>query len=318
MDTTLKALRYFMAAVECGSITEASKKMHVVPSAVLAAVNQVELSFGLKLTTRHRSKGLAPTATGQILIAKIQNLLDEYEALMSEGADLRTQLTGTLRVGYYAPAAPAFMPGIVGKLLEGNSGVDIKFIECDNHTAQTGLTSGAFDVILCVAESMKPEVTYETLAVVQAYLLVPAGHPYAARPSVSLADLAGQKLILLDLPAVSEYYGLALKDAGISPEVVSTATTVEMVRSLVGAGFGCSILHMRPETDISYAGQRVVAMPLDPPLRPLQIVMGHLADNPRRLVRAFVEETRRYFSQSEAEKLLVTLPSDKEPQPKSL
>lgn len=308
MDTTLKALRYFMAAVECGSITEASKKANVVPSAVLAAVNQVEESFGLKLTTRYRSKGLAPTATGQILIAKIRHLLDEYEALMSEGADLRSQVTGTLRVGYYTPVAPAFMPRIVDKLLEGNSGVDIKFIECDNQTAQSGLTSGAFDVTLCVAESMKPEVTYETLAVVHAYILAPASHPFAERPNVSLADLADQRLILLDLPAISEYYGLALKDAGVSPEVVSTATTVEMIRSLVSAGLGCSILHTRPETDISYAGQRVVHVPLDPPLRPLRIVMGYLADNPRRLVKAFVEETRAYFSQSEAKKLLVTLP----------
>ena len=136
MDISLKALRYFMAAAECGSLTEASKKMHVVPSAILAAVNQVEEAFGLQLTIRHRSKGIAPTSTGKIIMARVQHLLDEYEALMSQGAEMRTQLIGTLRVGYYAPVAPAFLPSIAQNLLAYNPRVEIKFIECDTHSAQ--------------------------------------------------------------------------------------------------------------------------------------------------------------------------------------
>ncbi|MFK8078266.1 MAG: LysR family transcriptional regulator [Granulosicoccus sp.] len=308
MDTTLKAMRYFMAAVNCGSITEASKQLNVVPSAVLAAVNQVEESFGLQLTTRRRSKGISTTTTGKVLVNRIQHLLDEYETLMSEGVDLREKLTGTLRVGYYAPIAPAFIPQITSKLLNGNSGIDIKFINCDNHTAQTGLVSGEFDVILCVAESMKPDVTYETLTVVSPYVLAPANHLFAEHASVSIKRLAEQKLILLDLPVVSEYYGQIFNEVGMTPGIVCTATTVEMIRSLVGAGLGCSILHMRPMTDTSYAGQAVVSIPIDPPLKPLKIVLGHLPDNPRRLVKAFVEETRRYFATRDATKLLVNVP----------
>lgn len=305
MDTTLKALRYFMAAVNCGSITEASKQLNVVPSAVLAAVNQVEDSFGLQLTTRRRSKGISTTTTGKVLVHRIQHLLDEYETLMSEGIDLREKLTGTLRIGYYAPIAPAFIPQITRKLLNGNSGIDIKLINCDNHTAQAGLVSGEFDVILCVAESMKPDVTYETLTVVSPYVLAPANHLFAEQASVSIERLAEQKLILLDLPVVSEYYGQIFNDLGITPEIVCTATTVEMIRSLVGASLGCSILHMRPKTDTSYAGQTVASVPIDPPLKPLKIVLGHLPDNPRRLVKAFVEETRRYFATNDATKLWV-------------
>lgn len=91
-------------------------------------------------------------------------------------------------------------------------------------------------------------------------------------------------------------------------ELVCTATTVEMIRSVVGAGLGCSILHMRPMTATSYAGQAVVSIPIDPPLKPLKIVLGHLPDNPRRLVKAFVEETRRYFATRDATKLLVNVP----------
>lgn len=306
MDVSLKAMRYFMTAVECGSIAGASKKLNVVPSAIFTAVNQVEEAFGLKLTLRHRSKGITPTATGLIVMKKLEHLLDEYETMMSEGADLRNKLTGSLRVGYYAPIAPAFVPAIASALLKGNDGVDIKFTECDNHSAQSGLIDGTYDVIICVADSMHPQLVFEPLTEVSAYLLVPEEHRFSARNSVKVDSLADEKLVLLDLPVVSEYYGQLFERAGVAPNVIATASSVEMVRSMVGEGIGCSILHMRPSTDITYAGQRVIALPFDPPMKPLQIALGYLPDNPRRLVSAFVSEIRNYFEQDDVKKFLVT------------
>lgn len=307
MDTTLKSLRYFMAAVNCGSITEASKKMHVVPSAIHTAVIQVEDSFGLKLTIRNRSKGVALTATGQQMMVKIQHLLDEYETLMREGSDMRSVLTGTLRVGYYAPVAPSFMPRIIRKLIKGNADVEVKFFECDNQAAQSGLIAGTYDVIVCVATSMKSEITYETLMEVPAYLLVSEKHAFANKKTLPITALNGEDVVLLDLPVVSEYYSQVLKDAKISPRITSTATTVEMVRSLVGTGLGCSMLHMQPATKMTYSGDKVISIPLDPPVEPLNIVLGHLPENPRRLVKAFVDELRDYFESKEAQKMRVTL-----------
>ncbi|WP_299902740.1 LysR family transcriptional regulator [uncultured Ruegeria sp.] len=306
MDISLKALRYFMAAAECGSLTEASKKMHVVPSAILAAVNQVEEAFGLQLTIRHRSKGIAPTSTGKIIMARVQHLLDEYEALMSQGAEMRTQLIGTLRVGYYAPVAPAFLPSIAQNLLAYNPRVEIKFIECDTHSAQAGLLSGDFDVILCVAESMAPDVAYETLIEVPAYLLVPEQHRFASRTDVSLSELNDEPMVLLDLPVISDYYSRVFEAAGVTPHVACTATTLEMVRSLVGMGVGCSLLHMRPKTHVTYAGENVIEVPLYPATDQLKIVLGYLPDNPRRVVKHFTDSLRDLFSKEEANRLLVT------------
>ena len=306
METNLKALRYFMAAANSRSISEAAKQMHVVPSAVLAAVNQVEQAFGLKLTTRHRSKGIAPTATGQILMARIQHLLDDYEALMIQGAEMRTQLVGTLRVGYYSPAAPAFLPAIVREMLVDNPRVDIKFIECDTQRAQAGLLSGEYDLILCVAESMKPGVTFETLIEMPPYLLVPKHHTFATRNSISLSELNGEKLVLLDLPVISEYYSRVFAHAGVTPHIACTATNLEMVRSLVGAGVGCSLLHMRPITNSTYAGDDVAQIPLAPAVDPLKLVLGHLPGNSRRVVRYFVDSLREMFAQEDADCFLVT------------
>ena len=304
-DISLKALRYFMAAIRAGSITEAAKVVNVVPSAVHTAINQVESAFGLQLTIRNRAKGISLTATGQQMAPKIQNLLDEYEGLMRDGGDMRTQVSGILRVGYYAPAAPTFMPQIIDRILAKSADVTVKFFECDNQSAQDGLMSGVYDVIVCVANAMKPGITYETLLEVPAYALVAQSHPFAARPDMSMQDLRDENIVLLDLPVVSEYYAGQFAQAEIAPNIVATATSLEMVRSLVGQGVGCSILHMAVANGLTYAGDTVVTVPLDPAVEPFKIVLGYLEGNPRRLVQVFIEELRNYFEDEGAEVLTV-------------
>ena len=305
MDVSLKALNYFLATVEAGTVAGAARNLHVVPSAVLAGVNQVEAAFGLPLTIRHRARGVALTAAGHALKPRIQHLVDEYNTLLKEGADLRTQLTGTLRVGYYAPIAPAFMPAIVEGIFNGNTDLDITFVDCDNQAAQDGLLSGAFDVIVCFPEQTRPEVTYQTLLELPGYLLLSAAHALAERSSLSLAELGDEPFILLDQPNITEYYNDVFHEAGISPRVISTATHLEMVRSLVAAGLGVSLLHMQPLVDKAYNGAAVRAIPLDPEVPPLRIAIGWFADNPRRLVRAFVDACVSHFESAEAERLLV-------------
>ena len=156
MRVTLKAMTYFLAAVDHGSISRAAEELNVVPSAVSAAIDMMEAEFALQLVLRYRARGIEPTAAGRILATKIRHLLEEYNNLLIEGGDLATALTGTLRIGYYAPVAPGFMPQVTGPLMQDNPGLTIEFVECDNDTAQAGLLSGAFDAILFVAENVRP------------------------------------------------------------------------------------------------------------------------------------------------------------------
>ncbi len=305
-EPSIRALRYFVAAVDAGSITAAAEQLHVVPSAVLAAVNQVEDSFGLTLTTRQRSKGITATTTGQLVLPRVRELLDGYTALLTDADEMRTQVTGTVRIGYYAPVAPAFLPHVAKQLWASGAKIEMEYTACDSRTARLGLTAGQFDLIICLDEGPTARVDYKTLLNVFAYVLVPDDDPLAKRTSMSIHELERRDLVLLDLPGVSEYYRRALEAAGVEHEVRATATTVEMVRSLVGAGIGCSLLHMRPATDITYAGDRVVAIPIRPAVEPLTIVTGQPSGKPRRVVEAFLDELHAYFASDASQSLLVT------------
>ena len=119
------------------------------------------------------------------------------------------------------------------------------------------------------------------------------------------ADLRGEPMVLLDLPITNQYYRGLVGDGEADANITATASTHEMVRSLVGAGIGCSILNMLPSTAITYAGDAVTAVPLKSGARPLTLALGHLSGKPRRLVEAFMDVIQSYFANAAAGELIV-------------
>lgn len=305
MRLSIKALSYFLSAAGHGSIARAAEEKNVVASAISGAIDQVEAEFGLKLVHRSPAKGVTPTAAGIKLMKRVRMLVDEYDSLMRDGADLRSSLSGALSIGYYAPVAPAFVPSIAAPIMRDNPGVTMSFTACDNHRAQTGLLAGEFDLIVFVAANVLSGISYEELLTTPPYVLVPAGHRLADGGPVRIEDLGQEPLVLLDLPFTSQYLSGLMEAARISPRVVATASTTEMVRSLVGAGVGVSILNMRPDTAQSYAGDRLAAVPLAGPLPPLKLVLGHPGGGQRRLAETFASACRAYFLTEAASRLVV-------------
>ncbi|MEM8645586.1 MAG: LysR family transcriptional regulator [Pseudomonadota bacterium] len=305
MRISIKSLHYFLTAAERGSISQAAEALNVVPSAVASAIEQVEAEFELKLVQRYPAKGIRPTAAGKALMRKIRHLVEEYDTLMLEGAELRTALSGNLSIGYYAPVAPAFLPSIAGPLVREHPGVSVSFSEVDNERAQTGLLNGDYDLILFVAENVRAGISYETLIEAPPYALLPQDHPLASRAWVEMPDLQGEALVLLDLPVTNEYYRGLIDQAGGEAKIVATASTHEMVRSLVGAGVGCSLLNMLPLAPLTYAGDALAAVPIKSSVKPLRLVLGHLGGKPRRLLQAFMEAALDYFDSEDAQALIV-------------
>lgn len=305
MAASIKTLRYFLAAVDRGSIVGAAEEMHVVPSAISSAIDQVETQFGLKLVQRFPAKGISPTAAGVALLRKVRHVIEEYDGLLLEGAELRTALSGKLSIGYYAPVAPAFLPSIVGPLMRAHPEIRLNVVECDNERAQIRLLNGELDAIVFAAEGVRSGIACETLIEIPPYLLVPEAHELARRESVGFADLARQRVVLLDLPLVNDYYRALLEAHAPDAAIVASASSTEMVRSLVSEGLGCAILNMRPSTDVTYAGRKVTAVPIRPAGRSLKLVLGHLGGNSRRLLRAFVEACTAYFQQPASRDFIV-------------
>ena len=305
MDLSLRAMRYVRTAMRLGSITAAAQELNVAASAVAAALDQAEVAFGLTLVTRARAKGIAPTTAGRDVLQRIDDLLDRYEAMLAKGSELRSGLSGVLRIGYYAPIAPAFVPIILKPLLSANPNFSVALDECDNPRTQAGLLQGAYDVILFVADAPVPQIEVTRLVHAPNFCLCSARHPFAKRDIVSLHEVAAEPLVILNRPVVTTYYRDLLEREGQTLHVVATATSSEMVRSLVGAGLGCAILNMRPHVQRSYAGHALACVPISGPASGLTLCLGRIPGPSRRMVQAFSEACATYFSTDASHSIIV-------------
>jgi len=303
---SLKSLHYLNTAIELQSIKKASNKLHVVPSAISSAIDLIEQEMELKLITRYPSRGIQPTETGKLIIKKINILLDNYYSLISEGAEVKNSLSGTLRLALGVAAAATFIPTLIQPLIDKNSDITLKLFETDNEQAQNGLLNGDFDAIIFLSENVKPGFTCENLMKAPPYILAPKDYFPRSQKIVSLSHFNELPMVLLNLPGVSEYYNSLFEINKIRPRVVATAKTNQMVRSLVGAGLGCSLLNLKGAADTTAAGDEVRILKLEGVLRPMELKLGFNEEYQRKLVKAFIIECRNYFRSSQALEFLVS------------
>ena len=306
MRISLKSLHYLNTAIELQSIKKASNKLHVVPSAISSAIDLIEQEMELKLITRYPSRGIQPTETGKLIIKKINVLLDNYHSLISEGAEVKNSVSGTLRLALGVAAAATFIPTLIQPLIDKNNDITLKLFETDNEQAQNGLLNGDFDAIIFLSENVKPGFTCENLMKAPPYILAPKNYFPRSQKTVSLSHFNELPMVLLNLPGVSEYYNSLFEINKIRPRVVATAKTNQMVRSLVGAGLGCSLLNLKGAADTTAAGDEVRILKLEGVLRPMELKLGFNEEYQRKLVKAFIIECRNYFRSSQALEFLVS------------
>ena len=85
---------------------------------------------------------------------------------------------------------------------------------------------------------------FEPLFRARPWALLPNTSPLCQQASVHLADLADMPMVMLDLPGAVEYYTGIFETAGLSPRVVHSTKSSSVIRGLVGAGFGFSLLNI--------------------------------------------------------------------------
>ena len=289
MTLSVRAMRYVQAALKYGSITHAAEAAHVTPSAIAAALDKAEAAFGVALVTRARAKGIFPTAAGRDIGRRIDDLLDRYDMLLTDVSDLQSSLSGNLAIGYNAPIAPAFLPELAAQMLAAYPGVAFTFTEGDNDSIQQGLLDGQFDMILFVEELPNPQIETRSLIYAPTYCLCPADHALAAYGAVTVSQIVSEPLILLDRPAARGYYLELLEQGGADLQIVATANSTEMVRSLVASKIGISLLNMKPRDVPTYSGSNIRCLPITDSISGVTLSLGFASGPKRRLIQMFAE-----------------------------
>src|SRR5271168_3863293 len=105
----LRELSAFVAVVEEGGMSAASRRLHVSQSALSQTVGALERELGVKLLKR-ASTGVRPTEAGATLLAEARGVLARYNEALRAMADHTTDAGAVIRLGVPLELAPDVLP----------------------------------------------------------------------------------------------------------------------------------------------------------------------------------------------------------------
>lgn len=293
MQFTLRQLEYFVAAADAGSITEAALNIPVAQSSVSSAIAQLEAALGVQLFIRHHAQGITPTAEGRRFAERARALLREADELERFASDLTAELGGTLNLGCLVPLAPLVAPHLAKGFCDRHAAVTMEMMEAGQGELVAALRSGQLSVALTYDLDLDDGIVFTPLATLPPMAIFAAEHPLAAKPVVTLQELAADQLVLLDLPHSRDYFRSLFSVAGVEPTVAHRSVHPEVIRTMVANSFGFSIVNARPNIQMALDGRPLVTRPIAGDPRPMIMGLARLRTlRQTRLVEAFEQHCR--------------------------
>lgn len=120
-------------------------------------------------------------------------------------------------------------------------------------------------------------------------LIAPPGHPLLRKRKLTLADLAGEPLIVFEQGSTGRQHVLdAFRGLGLSPRIDMEATTTGIVVKMVEAGLGVSVVPLTPNGAVT-RGVKVAARGLAGQIRPIHSgILIRRGEKPTPAAEAFI------------------------------
>jgi len=296
---TLRQLKYFVTTVEAGSVAEASRKLYIAQPSISSAIKALEEHFEVQLLIRHHAQGISLTPAGQRFYRRTCELLRHARSFEQEVLADNDSVRGQIDIGCFETVAPLYLPPLLAGFRAQHPKLQVHLRDGEQQELLQGLHNGRFDVAIFYAHELEDSIETEPLMPPQQpYVLLPAEHPLSKQSQVSLQELAKQPMILLDVPPSSRYFVSLFEQAGLTPNIVFASPSIEMVRGMVGQGFGFSLLVTHPKSNTTYDGKTLACRSLAEQVEGSGLVAAWLKCNPPgKPVRLFIEYCQAQLAQ---------------------
>jgi len=291
MKFTLRQLRYFIAAVECGGVAQASRRLFIAQPSVASAIRALEESFGTQLCIRHHAQGISLTPSGERFYHDAIKLLREARTFEQNIFAEQELVKGTVSLGCYGAMAPFYVPRLISGFRQRYPGITFQIDEGEQHKLSEGLRIGRYDVVLTYDQGLGNEFERIPLCPTQRpYVLLPHDHVLTQRAALSLSELSAEPMIVLDVEPSRSYFLGLFERKHFEVNIAFSSPSVEMVRGLVGQGFGFTLLVTKPYADYTYDGRALAVRDLTDEVETTTFVATTLRNlTPAAPTRAFIE-----------------------------
>jgi LysR family transcriptional regulator, hydrogen peroxide-inducible genes activator len=238
---SLRALGYLVALAETRHFGKAAERCFVSQPTLSAQIKKMEDQLGVQLVERGQQVRL--TDIGARIVERARRVIDEAREIEELARNVQDPLAGELRIGLIPTVGPYLLPHIAGPLHERFPRLRLLLLEHQTHRLIELLKSGELDVAILALPIPMERLVTRVLYAESFQVALPQGHALAKRRRLTLDDLDGETLLLLE-------DGHCLRDqalevchmAGAHEKLDFHATSMETLRQMVAANTGITLL----------------------------------------------------------------------------
>lgn len=262
----LRNVKIFCDVATCRSFSKAAELQGISQPAASQAVHTLEEQLNSRLIDRSQ-RPLSLTEAGKYYLDGVRGILASLDKLEQNVQEIENRVVGTLRISAIYSIGLLRMDGFIKSFQElyPDAVIEVEYAHPDvvyqhvqEESAELGLVSfpresGEFQSEAWLEQSIQ--------------LVVPAGHPFCDRESVTVSELEGQSWIAFteELP-IRKKLDRWLKKAGVGLKIRHEFDNIENIKRDVEIGSGIAflpletlereveleLLHAVPLTDVDW------------------------------------------------------------------
>ena len=235
-------LRYVVAVARSGNFSRAAEHCHVAQPSLSQQIQKLENELGERLFDRMKREARL-TPHGEAFLRHAVRILEEADAAKREMTDAQGLLRGTLTIGALPTIAPYLLPEVMAQFMEKFPGVEI--VVQEDTTARLLKLAHGYEIDFALASQPIRDQRLEVKELFSEELLLalPPGHPLTRKRTVAVADLEGERLIVMKEGHCLGDQVLGFCDRrDVKPKISFRSAQLETIQALVSSGLGISLI----------------------------------------------------------------------------
>jgi LysR family hca operon transcriptional activator len=282
----LRHLRYFIAAAEIGSLTEAAeRRLHTSQPSLSRQIRDLEYQVGVELLSRS-VHGVEPTAAGKAFLDHARLALMHVDAAVEAARRAAQPATKTFAIGFQTGHEMSWLPQAMHVLQDELKNIQVTVSSDYSPDLAEALARGRLDLAFLRVEPGY-DLVYHVVDREPLIVLMPSDHRLTAREAVRPQDFVGEIFIggsnkATVLRAITEDY---LRRSGLDVKMDHGVDNLAMAMSLVAS---TRALALMPAYAKNLLPSSVVSRPLEGEAPMIDLAVGYSKSNTSPVLKLFL------------------------------
>jgi LysR family hydrogen peroxide-inducible transcriptional activator len=269
----LQQLEYIIALDIHRNHVKAAEHCHVTQPTLSMMVKKLEDELDVKIF--QKSQPLKPTPSGEIIISRARQILQEVKNLKEFIRTEKDSIEGEFRLGVIPTLAPYLLPRFLNDFLQKHPGTSFTVMELQTHDIINYLKTNRLDVAILVTPLDDKEIREVPIFYEPILLYTSENLKYYQQEKINLKTLSYDNLLMLEEGHCfrGQVENLcAAKNSKVHHQLNYQSGSFETLKAMVDNNYGYTLI---PELAVNSKSRHVKRFVSPEPVREVSMAVHH-------------------------------------------